>query len=69
MWLLLMSVWEGGEADLCPGFLFFLFFFLRSTVLPGSSAGLRSGAWEESWRRDSRGQSDLFCGGEHTRAP
>lgn len=35
MWLLLMSVWEGGEADLCPGFLFFLFFFPQH-----SSAGL-----------------------------
>ena len=53
----LMTMWEGGEVDLCPGFL----------VSPHTTAGLvrriaSAAAWEERWRwrRNSRGQSDLF---------
>lgn len=66
MWLPLMSVWEGGEADLCPGFLFFFFFPQLS------SAGLvrwiaKRGVGGELQERLTRPVGPVFfffCGGE-----
>lgn len=53
----LMTVWEGGEADLCPWFLISLY---RTAGLVRwiASAAAWEGRWR--WRRNSHGQSDLF---------